>query len=115
MFDDPGDIDRNGIPDSIQRDPVGVPEDPQPLSGFAPDPGLPGIDPPIEATADDASAQPMPEPPVEPPLPPADADEATLMEYQRQLQKYSQTMETISNLLQMQHEANKAVAQNLRG
>jgi hypothetical protein len=114
MFDDPGDIDRNGIPDSIQRDPVGVPEDPQPLSGFAPDPGLPGIDPPIEAPPD-ASAEPMPALPVEPALPPADADEATLLEYQRQLQKYSQTMDTISKLLQMEHEANKAVAQNLRG
>src|SRR4029077_7287629 len=50
MFDDPGDIDRNGIPDSIQRDPVGVPEDPQPLIEYAPAPGPAGFDPPGAAT-----------------------------------------------------------------
>ena len=53
MYDDPGDIDRNGIPDAIQRDPVVVPEEPAPFSLYPPEPaGLPGIDAPIEATAE---------------------------------------------------------------
>ena len=45
MLDDPGDIDRNGIPDAIQRDPVVVPPEPVPFGVFDPDPdeGLPGI------------------------------------------------------------------------
>lgn len=54
MYDD--DIDRNGIPDMIQRDPVVVPE-PVEIFGEPPDPGLPGITAPIEATA-----EPEPEP-----------------------------------------------------
>ncbi len=54
---DDGDLDRNGIPDAIQRDPVVVPPEPEPFGVFDPDPGLPGITTPIEATAG-----PQPEP-----------------------------------------------------
>jgi hypothetical protein len=47
MADDTSwDADSNGIPDSIQRDPVVVPEDPGPE-------GLPGITAPIEASGAD--------------------------------------------------------------
>jgi hypothetical protein len=64
MFDDPGDIDRNGIPDAIQRDPVVVP-DPPPVTPTSilvdpwPGDGLPGITAPIEEPeASDASPTP---------------------------------------------------------
>jgi len=40
------DADGNGIPDSIQRDPVVVPEDPGPE-------GVPGITAPVEASGSD--------------------------------------------------------------
>ena len=57
MDESSGDIDRNGIPNSIQRDPVVVPE-PFDLFGDPPDVGLPGINSPIEASGSD---EPTPE------------------------------------------------------
>ncbi len=55
MYDD--DIDRNGIPDAIQRDPVVAPPVPFGVFDPDPDPGLPGITAPVEATS-----EPQPEP-----------------------------------------------------
>jgi hypothetical protein len=107
MFDDPCDIDRNGIPDAIQRDPVVAPEEPVPFSLFPPEPaGLPGIDSPIEATAE----IPMP---VEPVAPPADADEATVMRYQLDLQKYNPMLEMYSKIMANSHEMKKAMIDNI--
>ena len=80
MFDDPGDIDRNGIPDSIQRDPVVAPPEPAEF-GAAPDPGLPGIDAPIAPTSD--ATPTLPEQPVMPPAPGPDAGPADFARYQR--------------------------------
>jgi hypothetical protein len=56
MYDD--DIDRNGIPDMIQRDPVVVPET---ADRFGDDVGLPGITAPIEAPAEVAPDGPATE------------------------------------------------------
>lgn len=110
MFDDDGDIDNNGIPDSIQRDPVVAPGDPVPFGMFEPDPGLPGITSPIETTADL-----LPEMPVEPTAPPADADEATLAAYQVAIAKYNRMFEMYSKILSDTHEMKKSIIDNLRG
>jgi hypothetical protein len=107
VFDDTGDIDRNGIPDAIQRDPVVVPGDPAPFSMFDPEPGLPGIDSPIEATA-----EPVPEMPVEPTPPPADADEAEMAEYQVKLAKYNRMFEMYSKITANAHEMKQALIRN---
>ena len=112
MFDDDGDIDDNGIPDSIQRDPVV--ERQAVVFGEPADEGLPGITAPIEATAE-AAGEPLPEAPVAPTPPPADADEAAHLDYQRAMQRYQQLMETMSNLQQMHHDTAKGIIQNLRG
>jgi alpha-beta hydrolase superfamily lysophospholipase len=119
MYDDTGDIDQNGVPDSIQRDPV-VEREPL-IFGEPAEPGLPGITEPIEATAD-APAEPAREVPVQPTLPPADADEATieafereLVEYQHAMQRLSLTEHTLTNLSNMRHETLKGIAQNFRG
>ena len=109
MFDDDGDIDNNGIPDSIQRDPVVAPGDPAPFSMFEPDPGLPGITSPIE-TMD----EPMPEAPMAPAPPPDDADEVTLATYQRDMAKYNRMMEMYSNIMANAHEMKKGIIDNLR-
>lgn len=112
MFEDDGDIDDNGIPDSIQRDPV-VERTPV-VFGETPDEGLPGITAPIEATA-----EPLPEAPRAPTPPPDDADEATMLEYQMALQEYSQRMtlytQMLTNISNMKHESLKGIAGNLRG
>lgn len=98
MSDDPGDIDRNGIPDAIQRDPVIVPE---PASfGAPPEEGLPGITAPIEATAE------PPLPPQPPAAPSPDADEETMARYQADAQIYARHMNAYS-------EAIKAIGQGL--
>jgi hypothetical protein len=107
MFDDPGDIDRNGIPDSIQLDPVVAPGEPVPFSLLEADAGLPGIDAPIDTTAD-----PMPEMPVAPTPPPADADEAEMAEYQVNLAKYNRMFEMYSKIMANAHEMKKALIQN---
>ena len=108
MFDDDGDIDDNGIPDSIQRDPVVV-RDPV-VFGEPADEGLPGITAPIEATA-----EPMPEAPVAPTPPPDDADEVTMATYQAELAKYNAMMEMFSNVMSNAHEMKKSIVDNLRG
>ncbi len=108
MLDNDGDIDNNGIPDSIQRDPVVAPGDPLPFSMFDPAPGLPGIDSPIEATA-----EPVPETPVAPTPPPADADEAALVAYQVELANYNRMFEMYSKIMANAHEMKKALIQNL--
>ena len=108
MFDDDGDIDNNGIPDSIQRDPVVAPPEPV-MFGEAPDEGLPGITSPIEATA-----EPLPEAPVVPTPPPDDADEATIATYQRDIAKYSRMMEMYTSLMSNAHEMKKGIIDNLR-
>ena len=112
MFDDPGDIDRNGIGDSIQRDPVVVPDDAPAFREPEPDLGMSGIGSPMEASL---GGPPMPELPVAPTPPPEGADEAAMMEYQQQMQRYSRLVDTISNLQQMEHETRKAIVQNIRG
>ena len=100
-YQDSWDADRNGIPDSIQRDPVVAPDDSPAFSEPEPDVGLSEMTSPIE-------------PPVAPTPPPADADEAAIVRYQQQLQEYSRTMQMLSNLQQMEHETRKAIVQNLR-
>ena len=110
MFDDDGDIDDNGIPDSIQRDPVVAPGYPGPFSMFEPDPGLPGITSPIE-TMDEA----MPEAPVAPTPPPDGADEASLATYQAEMAKYNRMMEMYSNVMSNAHEMKKSIIDNFRG
>ena len=112
MFDDPGDIDRYGIPDSIQRDPVVVPDDAPAFREPEPDLGLTGIGSPMKASL---GGPPMPELPVAPTPPPEGADEAAMSEYLRQLEKYTQTLQMLSNLQQMEHETRKAIIQNIRG
>ncbi len=109
MFEDDGDIDDNGIPDSIQRDPVVAPGEPRPFSMYETD-GLPGITSPIE-TVD----EPMPEMPVAPEPPSPDADEATLMNYQRDLAKYNRMFEMYSKIMSDAHEMKKALIDNMRG
>jgi hypothetical protein len=52
MFDDQDDLDGNGIPDAIQRDPVVVPPESVAVGVFDPEPGLPGITSPMDATAE---------------------------------------------------------------
>ena len=108
MFEDDGDIDDNGIPDSIQRDPVVAPREPV-MFGQPPEEGLPGITAPIEATA-----EPLPEAPVAPTPPPADADEAAHLEYLRAMQRYQHLMEVMTNLQQLRHDSAKAIIQNIR-
>ena len=113
MFDDPGDLDRNGIPDSIQLDPVVVPEDPFVFGEPVAETGLPGIDSPITAVGD-ASAEPMPEPPVAPTPPPPDADEATLLRYQQALQHHALQMDMLSKLIQAKNDMQKGIISNFR-
>ncbi len=108
MFDDDGDIDNNGIPDAIQRDPV-VEREPV-IFGEPADEGLPGITSPIEATA-----EPMPEMPVEPTPPPEGADEATLMTYQADLARYNRMFEMYSKIMSNAHEMKKSIIDNMRG
>jgi hypothetical protein len=110
VLDDDGDIDNNGIPDSIQRDPVVAPGDPVPFNMFEPDAGLPGIDSPSEATA-----EPVPEVPVEPTPPPPDADEATLATYQADLARYNRMFEMYSKIMSNAHEMKKSIIDNIRG
>ncbi len=116
MLDDPGDIDRNGIPDAIQRDPVVAPE--PVIFGEPTQPGLPGITEPLEATAD-APAEPTPEMPVAPTPPPDDADEAAVRQYQMALMEYHQRLklytELLTNISKAHHEMLKGIADNLRG
>jgi hypothetical protein len=112
MFDDPGDIDRNGIPDSIQRDPVVAPGEEDPFDVFAPDPGPAATQ--ATANAPDPLSQipALPEPPT---MPPADADEATMLAYQREMQRYQEMMQLLSNVLNTQHEAQQDILRNIRG
>jgi hypothetical protein len=110
VLDDDGDIDNNGIPDSIQRDPVVAPGDPVPFNMFEPDAGLPGIDSPSEATA-----EPVPEVPVEPTPPPPDAGEATLATYQADLARYNRMFEMYSKIMSNAHEMKKSIIDNIRG
>ena len=107
VFDDDGDIDHNGIPDSIQRDPV-VERDPVTF-GQPADEGPPGITSPIDATA-----EPMPQPPVAPAPPPDGADEATMARYQADMAKYQQMMELLSNITANAHEMKKSIIDNIR-
>lgn len=114
------DIDGNGIPDAIQADPVIVPPEPAPFTLVPPELGLPGMDAPIGATAE-ATSQQIPEPPAMPAAPPADADEATMadyersvVEYQHAMQKYSQMLEAVTNIQNLQHETARSVIQNIR-
>jgi hypothetical protein len=74
MYDE--DIDRNGIPDMIQRDPVVVPE-PFDLFGDPPDDGLPGITAPIEAP------EPIEPPPAEVPQAPVETHQEVLLNTSR--------------------------------
>lgn len=62
MFDDPGDLDRNGIPDAIQADPVIVPGDEDPFDVFAPQATLPGS-PNAQVTETPPPAPEVPAPP----------------------------------------------------
>jgi hypothetical protein len=64
MYDD--DIDRNGIPDMIQREPAVAPE-PFDLFGEPPEVGLPGITGPIEAPEPDEPTAPDGHAPEAPP------------------------------------------------
>lgn len=106
MLDDDSDLDRNGIPDSIQLDPVVVPAEP--------DQGPPGIAAPIEATAD-APAQMVPPEPVLPTVPAADADPADLARYQQEMERYTQQMQMIANILHTMSDTSKDVIRNTRG
>ena len=52
--------------------------------------------------------------PVEPTAPPADADEATVMRYQLDLQKYNQMFDMYSKIMANSHEMKKALIDNIR-
>jgi hypothetical protein len=113
MLDDPGDIDRNGIPDAIQRDPVVAPGEPRPFSMYETD-GLPGIDTPVDATPVDATPAPIPEAPIAPTPPDADADEAAMLRYQQEMQNYQRLMEIYSSVVQQIHDTQKSIISNIR-
>jgi hypothetical protein len=116
-YRDSWDADRNDIPDSIQLEPVTAP--PPTFGEPVADAGLPGVAGPIGATFGAPGPEPMPEPPVMPTPPPADADEATMAEYQRAMMAYEQRLSLVTSMLtnvaNMKHEELKAIAQNLRG
>jgi hypothetical protein len=107
MFDDPddtGDIDRNGVPDSIQLDPVMTPLDETDES----DPAQSNVSRLVTAInditfgvqSDRASAagtldaEPIPRPDAPTP-PPPDADEAALDDYQKELGRYNRMFEML--------------------
>lgn len=108
MFEDDGDIDDNGIPDSIQRDPV-VERTPM-VFGETPNEGLPGMPSPVEGTFD-----PMPQMPVEPTPPPEGADQLALDQYQRDMAKYNRMFEMYSKIMSETYEMKKSIINNLRG
>lgn len=78
-------IDRNGIPDMIQRDPPIAPPQPTSFGGVDPDPdpGLPGITTPI-----DVPAEPDPEP-----------APATMADAQHEAQVFSMLSSTVDQTI----------------
>lgn len=84
MYDDPGDIDGNGIPDSLQFDPVLVTE-PGMRFGEPPEAGLPGITAPVYPETEAAET--------------ADIDPVGMVEVQHEAQQFGFLTEATGQVL----------------